>query len=301
MRRLLLSLVIVAGLMGTARAEAPVDGTPLRQCTFAVAQNVTFIRRPTFKHRTPELEARLRGALTEALKSDGLSLVFDGATPSDFFLTLRAEKGHTDFAVDGLTVAVQTRERTIDSFYFDRVTDHHAWAADVVARLHRATAVAQEATRVVSRRVKAKSPRVVAVLPLSAAGGLADAQTRLAIDETLRSISGDQFSSRGYTVLTSDNMLRVLEDNGVDASKVCESTCALDAARELKAALFVTSTLTKVESQWILFVRLFEQSTGKQLSSVQLEGATVLALREAMLSKLPAVLTQCVPAETGGR
>jgi hypothetical protein len=99
------------------------------------------------------------------------------------------------------------------------------------------------------------------------------------LEEAIRTASGDALSSFGWTVLGSENTLRVLADNGVDLEKACEASCALEAARELKAGLFLSGSIAQGEDSLVAFLRLFEAERGRQLSSVVLEGRSLRALR----------------------
>lgn len=122
---------------------------------------------------------------------------------------------------------------------------------------------------------------LMAVLPLDTANAALDPATRLALEEAIRTVAGEALVSYGYTVLTGDTTLALLSDNGIDPDRACEASCALDAARELQAQVFISGTVTRTEGEYVAFVRLFESSTGRQLSSLSLEGETVRALRQA--------------------
>ena len=127
--------------------------------------------------------------------------------------------------------------------------------------------------------------KLVAVLPLAVRANAMDAAARETLEEAIRNLAGDTLTPQGYTVLTGDNTLRLLADNGIDPTKACEANCALEAAREMRAEVFVSGTVSKVEDEYVLFVRLFEQASGKQLGSVQLEASTVKMLRAALREK----------------
>jgi hypothetical protein len=101
----------------------------------------------------------------------------------------------------------------------------------------------------------------------------------MGLEESIRTSAGDHLSAVGYTVLTGENTLQLLTDNGVDTTKVCDSTCALSAARELKARLFISGSVAQTEGDYLAFVRLFDPATGQQLASVKLEGKRVKDLR----------------------
>ena len=118
-------------------------------------------------------------------------------------------------------------------------------------------------------------PPIVAVLPLNVSLAGMDEASHMTLEEDIRSVAGNHLTALGYTVLTGENTLRVLADNGVDATKACEASCALDAARELKAEYFIAGSVAKSEGTYVAFIRLFEQRRGQQLDSVKLEGEKV--------------------------
>lgn len=122
-------------------------------------------------------------------------------------------------------------------------------------------------------------PRLVAVLPLSTGSMAIEPSSREAVEETVRSAAGDSLSPLGWTVLASETTLSVLADNEVNPAKACEASCALDAARELKASLFLSPRLSKIEDTYVLFVRLFESKTGRQLASTEAQGTKLIEVR----------------------
>lgn len=131
---------------------------------------------------------------------------------------------------------------------------------------------------------QAEQQQLVVVLPLETHGGI-DPTARQAVEEGIRTIAGDELTPAGYTVLTGETTLRLLTDNGVDPSRACEASCALDAARELKARLFLSGSITLSEGEFVAFVRLFEGDTGRQLASLELVGTAVKEIRAGFREK----------------
>src|SRR4051812_29752873 len=91
--------------------------------------------------------------------------------------------------------------------------------------------------------LSAQAEKIVAVLPLDATNAKVEEADRAALEELLRNIAGEELQPLGYTILTGETTLKVLSDNGIDAAKACEASCALDAARELKATLFLSGSV----------------------------------------------------------
>ena len=112
---------------------------------------------------------------------------------------------------------------------------------------------------------------LVAVLPLDFQNSKFDKPTQVSLEEALRNTMGRALGPLKYTVLTGETTLSILEQNGVDVAKVCEASCALDAARELKAKLFISGTVVQTDGHNLTFIRLFDSASGKMLSSVRFE------------------------------
>jgi hypothetical protein len=140
-------------------------------------------------------------------------------------------------------------------------------------------------------RGNASVPKTAAVLPFSKTGVQFSIDQTHLLEESVRTIAAEHLASRGFTVLAGETTLAVLTDNGVDASKVCEANCALTAARELKAAVFVSVSIAKEDDEMIGFVRVFESASGRQLASTQIEGATPKLLRKSFEAKAQKLLS----------
>src|SRR2546423_893747 len=119
----------------------------------------------------------------------------------------------------------------------------------------------------------AAESRLVAVLPLDGAHAQLDAGTAALLDESLRASVADALSPLGYTVLTGETTLTVLQDNGVDVTHACEASCSLDAARELRAAVFVSGAVARSGTRLVLFARMTDVGSARQLGSVQVDEA----------------------------
>jgi polyisoprenoid-binding protein YceI len=142
---------------------------------------------------------------------------------------------------------------------------------------------------------------LVVVLPLDARDAKLDASTQRTFEESIRTLAGDELKSYELTVLSGTQTLSMLEDNGVDVAKACEASCALEAARQVKAKLFISGSLAKSEGEFVAFVRLFDSASGSQLASLQLEGASVKSLRTQFESKAHDFFTKAMgPVATSG-
>lgn len=144
--------------------------------------------------------------------------------------------------------------------------------------------VAALLSSLVAGGVQAQEKRgLVAVMPLEAsAAPKVDRNTRVAIEEALRAAAGAGLTPLGYTVLNRDNTIRLLEDNDVDLEAVCNASCALAAAQEMKADLYVTASLAVVEGSYFLTLIVAENEKGRQLADGQLTARTILELRSKL-------------------
>lgn len=140
---------------------------------------------------------------------------------------------------------------------------------------------------------------LVVVLPLDVTHAHISAADKVVLEESIRSKVGDVLTPAGFRVLTGDNTLEILEENGVDVAKACEASCALKAARELKAKYFVSGTVATSEHRHLAFVRFFESASGTQLASIRLAGRSVRDLCDDFEEKAHALLKSLVPGETG--
>lgn len=138
----------------------------------------------------------------------------------------------------------------------------------------------------------AQQVKLVAVLPLDTVNSDLNETLRATLEEMVRTIAGDELRPYGYTVLTGETMLEILAENDIDAAKACEASCALDAARELNADLFISGSVAQAEGEYIAFIRLFESATGKQLSSLHLEGAAMKDLRADFATRARSFFSQ---------
>lgn len=129
------------------------------------------------------------------------------------------------------------------------------------------------------------STKLVAVLPLDMRQAEMDAATRVALEESIRTVAGEGLYPLGYTVLTGETTLAILAENGIDPEQACETSCALDTARQLSAELFISGTVAFTEGFFTAFIRLYDSRTGQQKGSLELEGKTVREVRRAFSDK----------------
>ncbi len=133
----------------------------------------------------------------------------------------------------------------------------------------------------------AAAARLIAVLPLDVthAEGQLKPAGRADLEEMLRDIAADTLGPQGWTVLTGETTLQVLQDNGVDASRCGDENCSLSMAREIKADKFLSGNVRYVDGLFTASIRLVDTATGCILSSASIEGANERALREDLRAR----------------
>lgn len=117
--------------------------------------------------------------------------------------------------------------------------------------------------------VAAGKPGLVAVLPLSGPNSTMSPAGRQILEESIRATTETALAD--FTVLSAENTLAVLHDNGVDIRKACEASCLLETGREMKARYLVSSTAATLDGVHTVFVRLLDTQDGK-VRTVKLVG-----------------------------
>ncbi len=73
-----------------------------------------------------------------------------------------------------------------------------------------------------------------------------------------------------YSVITRENMMQILEDNGLTASCL-EGTCEVDIGRNIGADIIVTGDVFKTEGVYYLTLKLFDTHRGRLLAGQDIE------------------------------
>lgn len=131
------------------------------------------------------------------------------------------------------------------------------------------------------------APKLMAVLPLDVrdTGRKMTRAAEHSLEEMLRDAATDALATNGWTVLTGETTLQVLEDNGVDAEKCGDEQCHLSMAREIKATDFLSGAVQRVEGRFVASFRLVETATGRVLVSERVSGKNITELRTAFEAK----------------
>jgi iron(II)-dependent oxidoreductase len=133
----------------------------------------------------------------------------------------------------------------------------------------------------------AQAARLMAVLPLdvSHTAGKLSPEAQAAIEEMLRDVASDALTAGGWTVLSTQNQLQLLTDNGVDATKCGEENCLLATAREIKSEKFISGAVQYSDGEFTASIRLIDTATGRIVSTVRVEGKTARDLRRSFESR----------------
>lgn len=148
-----------------------------------------------------------------------------------------------------------------------------------------------------TRKPKKKAPEVVlknlAVLPLDAhtAAALVNAKVRATFEDSLRGAATSALASPEWTVLGSDETLAGFTQQDVKPDKCRDQDCQLSVAKGLKAdAVIVGAVQLRGHSLTATFSLI--DASGKELSSLQIEGKNAKALQSALDEKVGDLLSQ---------
>jgi hypothetical protein len=135
---------------------------------------------------------------------------------------------------------------------------------------------------------------LIAVLPLDVTNtdGKMSKAAQASFEEMLRDVATDALASSGWTILSTQNQLQVLADNGVNAAHCGDESCHLAMAREIKADKFISGAVQFVEGQFTASVRLIDSTTGRIVVSQRVSAKSVTELRELFESKAPAFFSK---------
>ncbi len=130
-------------------------------------------------------------------------------------------------------------------------------------------------------------PKVLAVLPLDVrhTHGRMTKDDEASLEEMLRDEASNLLP--GWTVLTGDNTVALLEGNGIDPTKCTQASCHLEMARQIEAQEFFSGAVQYVDGEYTASIRLMDTNSGRILASASLIGKTTLALRAAFQKQAP--------------
>lgn len=126
------------------------------------------------------------------------------------------------------------------------------------------------------------SAQEVAFLPLDVSHASISPAAQEKIEETLRLIARETLASAGFNILTAANTLKILADRNIDPLKATEASSAVEAGRELGAALVVAGSVATADGWHTAFIGLYDVPTGAALAYVKLEGTTARELEQAL-------------------
>ena len=81
------------------------------------------------------------------------------------------------------------------------------------------------------------------------------------------------------TVMTRENMVAVLEDNGIDIAE-CIGSCEVDIARKMQADYVLTGSIGKIGSEYVLTLKLHDTKSGGLLAMKEADNANLNTLRK---------------------
>lgn len=136
--------------------------------------------------------------------------------------------------------------------------------------------------------------KLLAVLPLdvSHTDGHMTKSASTSLEEMLRDTAVNSLGNAGWTVMSGENTIQILIDNGVDPSKCGDTACHLSMAREIKADKFLSGTVQWVDGEFSASFRLIDSRTGRIVASERVSGVNTKSLRESFEAKADAFFTR---------
>jgi formylglycine-generating enzyme required for sulfatase activity len=134
---------------------------------------------------------------------------------------------------------------------------------------------------------EAQAARLIAVLPLDVSNtqGKLNKAAQASLEEMLRDVATNALRPLGWTILSGENTIQVLIDNGVKPEECGSQSCHLANARELKAEAFISGTVQHVDGAFIASFRLIDTKTGSILTSERVKGKSVSEVSEGFEAK----------------
>lgn len=127
---------------------------------------------------------------------------------------------------------------------------------------------------------------IVVVMPFDTKASGADRSGTGMLDATMRTLAGRYLGDLGYTVLDEEGTIRILLENDIDEEKACDASCALEAAQEINATMFITGVMSRIEGHYVIDLKLMSRD-GVQLASADASGRSIVALSESILERGP--------------
>jgi hypothetical protein len=125
--------------------------------------------------------------------------------------------------------------------------------------------------------------RTIVVLPIDTTktGARITQADRVSLEEMLRDEAIDALQPLGWKVLSSDNTIQLLQDNGIDPSKCDEGSCQLGVARQMTVPMFVSGAIQYTsDGAYTASFRLNDTKSGTPLVTKHLESSDLRGLRE---------------------
>ncbi len=145
------------------------------------------------------------------------------------------------------------------------------------------------------------SGKYVGVLPLRDPEKALSASNLLALDETLRTASGNALTPRGYTVVDKANMILHIKQAGGDPAN-CDTSCLTAIGQAISVQYLFSTSVVKTEGMLLLTVRLYEtkNAEGKPLYGEEWQANSVDELRQEVARKVEPFFAAALPTAATG-
>jgi len=115
----------------------------------------------------------------------------------------------------------------------------------------------------------------IAVLEIT--GDAAPEEVMLSLSDSLREGARQALPTSDYMVISRENMIAILGDMGIDAACI-EGQCEVETARNLRAAIVMSGELIRVDSEYLLTVKLHDVPSGGMLKTEQVWSSSIREL-----------------------
>jgi len=94
-----------------------------------------------------------------------------------------------------------------------------------------------------------------------------------------------------YLLMTKENMISLLEENGIDLDKVCEGQCEVEVGRKIQAHYIVTGTVWRKTGNLEVIVELYKTKNGNLLSQQKVSGPDLSSICAPLKDSVSKLLT----------
>ena len=116
----------------------------------------------------------------------------------------------------------------------------------------------------------------------------------LHLSDQTRSAAVKLLSKDAYLILTRENMMQILSDNGKEAACM-EGSCEIEIGRNIGADYIITGNILQIEGMYVLNLKLYETKTGGLLATQEIQNQSLLLLKDQTFQQSKLLLEEGLP------